>query len=275
MLSLFEHLDLAFVHIKVSENMHVAFTDTFIISLLISLTIGYITFSPKIKNKTNYQGLTRTFELSKITSITDIKASSIYNKFLPYLDSIILTVAKGHLKWNYYRYRPLIITIGLTIFIANITSLIPGIYPLTALFLLPLILSSAVNLAFTLYGFMREGYGFLKFLLPVEVYPEPMVVRLLFPFCELLSYFVRFLTLPLRVSCSMFTGHLMLEFLSAIIFGFLANGGISGTALGLTVWALLAFVLFVEILAAVAQTYIFLLLSAYYIGGNISKGVVN
>lgn len=268
--SLFEHLDLAVLYFKVADTYYVI-TDITIIYLSITVVIALVCYSCSIDKPYVFKGKTRNLKISRLSALNSIQAQGYLNKYISLIDSGLASIAKPHMGWNYYRYRAIIITLALTLFLANITSVIPGIYPVTALFILPLMLSSLVNLPFTIYGFIKDGLGFLKFLLPIEVYPEPIGVRLLFPFCELLSYLVRFLTLPLRVSCSMFTGHLMIEFLCAIIFGTLSNGGLVSSSLGYIVWILLLLVLVVEVLAAVAQTYIFVLLSAYYIGGNLSE----
>ena len=183
------------------------------------------------------------------------------------------------------KYFPLIATLFVFILVSNLIGYIPLPINTTDKFLLfgihwpsfqiyaadtnvafPLILSLGVFVAFTYEGLRAHHgpLGFLKSLMPGGV--TGPIVPLIFGI-ECLSYFLRLISLTVRLWANLLAGHLLIAFM----------GGELGVLTGNTVvaWALLPFgiaiFLFEAILIAGLQAFIFSILTAIYLGSAVSE----
>ena len=133
-----------------------------------------------------------------------------------------------------------------------------------------------VLIIFTVLGFARNGPRYL-----LDVVAPPGVPKLLLPIIgliELVSTFVlRPLTLTVRLFANMVAGHILLTIIFIAVHAFFTIPGPwlpdgNFTALGLPLGAILLVVvaplaLGFEIFIASLQAYIFVMLTAVYIGG--------
>ncbi len=181
------------------------------------------------------------------------------------------------------KYFPLIATIFVFILVSNLIGYIPlpidtgqkfllfgihwpsfQIYAADTNVAFPLILALGVFGAFTYEGIHKHGpLGYLKSLMPGGV--TGPIVPLIFGI-ELLSNFLRLISLTVRLWANLLAGHLLIAFM----------GGELGVLTGNTVvsWALLpagiAIFLFEAVLIAGLQAFIFSILTAIYVGSAAS-----
>jgi F-type H+-transporting ATPase subunit a len=116
-------------------------------------------------------------------------------------------------------------------------------------------MAAVVFIGVTVIGFIRHGAHFLSLFVPKGV-PWPLLL-LLVPI-EILSYFIRPVSLSLRLFANMMAGHTMLK----VFGGFVVALGILGG------WAPLAFVVALtglEIGIAFLQAYVFTVLTCLYL----------
>src|SRR5204863_9475154 len=118
--------------------------------------------------------------------------------------------------------------------------------------------------------FLNEGIkahgpiGYLKSLMPGGV--KGPIVLLIFPI-EILSTFLRLISLTVRLWANLLAGHMLIAFM----------GGTVGVLVGLQLvsWFLLPFgiaiFLFEAVLIAGLQAFIFAILTAIYIGGAVES----
>jgi F-type H+-transporting ATPase subunit a len=182
------------------------------------------------------------------------------------------------------KYFPLIATIFVFILVSNLIGYIPLPVNSTAKFHLfgahlpslqiyaadtnvafPLILALGVFVLFTYEGVKHHGpIGYVKSLLPGGV--TGPIVGLIFPI-EILSNFLRLISLTVRLWANLLAGHLLIAFM----------GGELGVLVGLQLvsWFLLPFgiaiFLFEAVLIAGLQAFIFAILTAIYIGGAVES----
>jgi F-type H+-transporting ATPase subunit a len=142
------------------------------------------------------------------------------------------------------KYFPLIGTSACFVFCANVMALLPGFPVATTSFSITLGSALVVFILFNLYGLRENGVGYFKHLAGPVWYLAPLV----FPI-ELISLFVRPITLALRLMLNMSVDHLLL----AIFMGFL------------TLLVPIPIVL-LEIVVVLVQTLVFTLLTCIYIG---------
>jgi F-type H+-transporting ATPase subunit a len=149
-----------------------------------------------------------------------------------------------------------------TVFGAHIPSF--ALYAATANISVPLVLALVVFVSFNVVGVRAQGpFGYIKSLVPGGV-KGPMLVLIL-PL-EIISTFMRLLSLTIRLFANILAGHLIIVFMTgglAVILGLTALGWIA-LPLGFAIY------IFELGLVATLQAFIFATLSAIYIGGAVS-----
>lgn len=152
-------------------------------------------------------------------------------------------------------YFPFVFTLFVFILFGNLLGMIPYSFTFTSHIVVTFAMAATVFLGVTAIGFARHGAGFLRFFVPAGV-PAPLLV-ILVPI-EVLSYFVRPVSLSLRLFANMMAGHTMLK----VFGGFVVALGVIGG------WAPLALIVALtglELGIAVLQAYVFAVLSCLYL----------
>jgi F-type H+-transporting ATPase subunit a len=152
------------------------------------------------------------------------------------------------------QYFPFLFTLFMFVLLGNLLGLIPYGYVFTGQIIVTFALAALVFVGVTLIGIIRHGFHFLSFFVPAGV---PWVLLIILVPIEVLSYFIRPFTLSIRLFANMMAGHTML----GIFGGFVAAMGLLGI-LPLSVDILL---IFLELLVAVLQAYVFTILSCLYL----------
>ena len=152
-------------------------------------------------------------------------------------------------------YFPFVFTLFMFILFGNLLGMIPYSFTFTSHIIVTFAMAAVVFVGVTIIGFARHGAGFLRFFVPAGV-PAPLLA-ILVPI-EVLSYFVRPVSLSLRLFANMMAGHTMLK----VFGGFVVALGIIGG------WAPLALIVALtglEIGIALLQAYVFAVLSCLYL----------
>jgi len=182
-------------------------------------------------------------------------------KYFPLIATIFVFI----LVSNLIGYLPLPVNSGETfkLFGANIPSF--QIYAADTNVAFPLILALGVFILFTYEGIRHHGpIGYLKSLMPGGV--KGPIVALIFPI-EILSNFLRLISLTVRLWANLLAGHMLIAFM----------GGTLGVLVGLQLvsWFLLpagiAIFIFEAVLIAGLQAFIFAILTAIYLGGAVES----
>ncbi len=185
---------------------------------------------------------------------------SMAAKWFPFLGALFLFI------WfcNLIGYLPLPTNSEekVNIFGAHIPSF--ALYAATANISVPLVLALVVFVAFNWEGIRAKGpIGYTKSLIPAGV--KGPILLLIFPL-EVISTFMRLLSLTIRLFANILAGHMIILFMA---------GGLA-VILGLTFlgWFTLPFGILVYMfelgLVATLQAFIFATLAAIYIGGAVS-----
>ena len=140
-----------------------------------------------------------------------------------------------------------------------------ALYAATANLSIPLVLALIVFVSYNVEGIRAKGFvGYLKGLIPQGITGFAAVPMF---FLELLSNFMRLISLSVRLFANILAGHLIILFMS---------GGLA-VLLGLEVLGLItlplgiALFLFEVGLVATLQAFIFATLSAIYLGGAVAE----
>lgn len=152
------------------------------------------------------------------------------------------------------RYFPVIFTTFLFILIANLAGLLPYSFTVTSHIAVTFAMALIAFLAITLVGIAHQGIGFLKMFVPSGV---PIGMYLILTPIEIISYFIRPISLSVRLFANMMAGHVLLKVLA----GFVVSLGVFGFIPLAVVVAMTA----LEVLVAVLQAYVFTVLVCVYL----------
>ena len=152
------------------------------------------------------------------------------------------------------QYFPFVFSLFMFILAGNLLGMIPYSYTFTSQIIVTFGMAFAVFIGVTIIGFVRHGMHFFTFFFPAgaPVYMAPLLIPI-----EVISYFVRPISLSVRLFANMMAGHTMMK----VFGGFVVALGVFGVApLAITV-ALTGF----EILVALLQAYVFTILTCLYL----------
>ena len=202
---------------------------------------------------------------------------------------LIETITKGNMEGAMVRkWFPFLATVFVFIWFSNMLGYLPlptntehkvdifglqipslALYAATANLSVPLALTLVVWFSYHIEGFRAKGViGFYKGLIPSGT--SGAVLLLVFPI-EIISDFVRVVSLSVRLFANILAGHLLILFmggglvvlLNLAIFGSVILGAVTGVMA-------VAFFIFEVGLVATLQAFIFTTLSAIYLGGAVS-----
>ncbi len=192
---------------------------------------------------------------------SDNMGKELDRKYFPFIATLFVFI----LVTNLIGYIPLPVNSvdKFTLFGAHIPSF--QLYAADTNVAFPLILALGVFIIFNYEGIKYHGFvGYFKSLIPGGIGKGllPLIAVI-----EVLSIFLRLISLTVRLWANLLAGHLLIAFM----------GGELGVLVGQTVvsWALLplgiAIFLFEAVLIAGLQAFIFAILTAIYLGGAVSS----
>ena len=157
------------------------------------------------------------------------------------------------------RFFPFIFSLFMFILFCNLFGLLPGAFTVTSHIIVTAAMALFVFIGVTIIGIMLHGLHFFTYFVPkgAPLWLMPLMIPI-----EVLSYFIRPLSLSVRLFANMVAGHVML----AVVGGFTFALGIWAG------WIPLAFVtvLFgLELLIACLQAYVFTILTCIYLNDAI------
>ena len=167
------------------------------------------------------------------------------------------------------KYVPFVGTLFFFILFNNLLGLIPGFKPGTGTMGVTVTLAVMVFLVYNAIGIQKHGaWGYLK-----SFYPKGVVapIAVFVMFLEILSHFIRPLTLSVRLFANMYAGHVILGIFSIFTVLLFKAGGFSIAISALPVALQIVMYAF-ELFVAFIQAYLFAILTSVYIGGALHAG---
>ena len=151
------------------------------------------------------------------------------------------------------QYFPYVLTLFMFVVFANLLGLIPMAFTVTSHIAVTGVLALAVFFGVTIIGFVKNGAHFLDLF---WVRSAPLAVRPILAVIEVISYFVRPLSLSIRLAGNMIAGHAVIK----VFAGFAAIAAVAPVAI-IAVVGMYAF----EVLVAFVQAYVFTILTCVYL----------
>lgn len=162
-------------------------------------------------------------------------------------------------------YFPLVFSIFTFILIANLISMIPYSFAISAQLVAILSFSISLWIGLVILGFAKHGLGFFALFVPSGT-PLPLVPVLVL--IETLSYTSRAISLGLRLSANILSGHLLMLIIGSLILT-LMSSSIFGLLLGFIPLLGLIAITILEFAIAMIQAYVFSILFSSYVKDSV------
>ena len=158
-------------------------------------------------------------------------------------------------------YFPFIFTLFIFVLFSNLLGLIPYSYTTTSQIVVTFAMAIVIFLGVTVIALLKHGLHFFSFFVPAGA---PKVLIPFLVLIEVISYFVRPVSLSVRLFANMLAGHTMLKVFGGLAVMIASAGGkfVAGSLLPLVAIIGLTGL---EILVAVLQAYVFTILTCMYL----------
>ena len=158
-------------------------------------------------------------------------------------------------------YFPFIFTLFVFLLFGNLLGLIPYSYTFTSQIVVTFVMAAFVFLALTILALFKHGLHFFSFFVPAGA-PKALIPFLII--IEVISYFVRPVSLSVRLFANMLAGHTMLKVFAGLA---VMISGVGGAAMAGSVFPFIALIGLtgLEVLVAVLQAYVFTILTCMYL----------
>ena len=156
-------------------------------------------------------------------------------------------------------YFPFVFSLFMMILVGNLLGMLPYSFTFTSHIVVTFALSLIVFLFVTVVGFIRHGFRFFNLFLPhgTPWYIAPILVPI-----EVLSYFLRPVTLSVRLFANMMAGHILLKVFLGLITLFFGLAGYGASAFPFIMTSVM---IGFEFFVACIQAFIFTLLTCVYL----------
>ena len=162
-------------------------------------------------------------------------------------------------------YFPFIFTLFMFILFSNLLGLIPYSYTVTSQIVVTFAMALFIFIGVTIIAMVKHGFHFFSFFIPSGA---PKALLPLIFVIEVISYFIRPVSLSVRLFANMLAGHTMLK-----VFGGLAVmiAGAGGVFVAGSILPLVAIIGLtgLEVLVACLQAYVFTILTCMYLNDAI------
>ena len=167
------------------------------------------------------------------------------------------------------RFFPFVYALFMFILFANMLGMFPIFFTSTSHLIVTVALALMVMVVVLVYGFWKNGFGFLKLFWPSGA---PLAARPFVGFLEFISFLSRPISHSIRLWANILAGHILLKLFAgfAVV---LATSEVVGFKLLSVLPYLMAFLLVpLEFLVAFIQAYVFALLTCVYLADALHPG---
>ncbi len=166
------------------------------------------------------------------------------------------------------KFFPMVFSLFMFVLVANLIGMVPYFFTVTSHIIVTFALAALVIGTVLVYGFYKNGLGFLKLFVPqgVPVALLPLVILI-----EIVSFLSRPISLSVRLFANMLAGHITLKVFAGFVTSLSAYGaiGVAGAVLPL---AMTVAITGLEFLVAFLQAYVFAILTCMYLNDAIHPG---
>nr|YP_009560721.1 ATP synthase F0 subunit 6 [Ixodes tasmani]QAB05954.1 ATP synthase F0 subunit 6 [Ixodes tasmani]QAB05967.1 ATP synthase F0 subunit 6 [Ixodes tasmani] len=161
---------------------------------------------------------------------------------------------KTNLSYFNHKFIILFMSLFIMIFLSNLMGLIPFVFTPSSHIIFSMILAFPLWFSFMMYGWTMHFNKMMIHLVPMG---SPMALSMFMVLIETISNIIRPITLSIRLSANMISGHLLIHLLTSIP----SNIHFSY----LLIFPVIMTLMFLETAVAMIQSYVFITLSSLYL----------
>jgi len=162
-------------------------------------------------------------------------------------------------------YFPFIFTLFMFILFSNLLGLIPYSYTVTSQIVVTFAMALFIFIGVTIIAVVKHGFHFFSFFIPSGA---PKALLPLIFVIEVISYFIRPVSLSVRLFANMLAGHTMLKVFGGLAVMIASAGGVFVAGSILPLVAIIGLT-GLEVLVACLQAYVFTILTCMYLNDAI------
>ena len=180
----------------------------------------------------------------------------------------VATTVRGTAGEAGMKFMPLVFSLFMFVFFANVLGLLPFSYTVTSQIVVTFALAALVMAVVIIYGIAKHGTHFLNLFAPSGVSPIilPFIILI-----EVISFVARPISLSVRLFANMLAGHITLKVFGGFIVLLLGGGFATALLAPLPFLGIVILTAF-ELLVAVLQAYVFAILTCVYLNDAIHPG---
>ena len=158
-------------------------------------------------------------------------------------------------------YFPFVFTLFMFILFGNLLGMIPYSYTFTSQIAVTFTLAAIIFLGVTIIALFKHGFKFFTYFFPsgVPIGLAPLLIPI-----EIISYFIRPISLSVRLFANMLAGHTMMKVFAGLIIMMGSASGILKVGAILPLMAVIGLT-GLEFLVAALQAYVFSILTCMYL----------
>ena len=198
--------------------------------------------------------------LASLLASYDFNLTNNYDFANKSLYDLVVTVVKENLYIKKQQYFTVIFYLFMTLLLANLIGLLPYSFTVTSSFIFTLFISLSHFIAINTIAINQHGWETNNLFLPSGA---PLFIMPFLVFIEAVSYIARVLSLSIRLFANIMSGHALLKILIGFSWTLLLTGSIM-SLIAVFPWVIVTAVMFLELLIAFLQAYVFTLLITLY-----------
>lgn len=187
-----------------------------------------------------------------LTNNYDFSSRSLYQ--------LVTLIVKENLYIKKQQYFTIIFYLFLTILFANLIGLLPYSFTVTSSFIFTFFISLSHFIAINTIAANQHGWEINNLFLPSGA---PLFIMPFLVFIEGVSYIARVLSLSIRLFANIMSGHALLKILIGFSWTLITSGSLIAL-IAIFPWVIVTAVIFLELLIAFLQAYVFSLLITLY-----------
>jgi len=164
------------------------------------------------------------------------------------------------------KFFPLVFSLFLFILVSNLFGMFPYFFTVMSHIIITFAFAMLVISIVLIYGFWKNGFGFLKLFVPQGV---PAVLVPIIVAIEILSFISRPISLSVRLFANMLAGHITLKVFAGFAVSMIGALGAAGYAVAILPIAFTVALTALEFLVAFLQAYVFAILTCMYLNDAI------
>jgi len=200
--------------------------------------------------------------MAAFLSTYNLNLTNNYDFALRSVYQLVQSMVKENLYIRKQQYFAVLFYLFVTLLLANLIGLLPYSFTATSSFIVTLFISLLHFIGVNIIGASQHGWELNNLFLPSGA---PLAIMPFLIFIEAVSYIARVLSLSIRLFANMMSGHALLKILIGFSWVLLTSGSLM-ILISVFPWIIVTAVMFLELLIAFLQSYVFTILITLYIG---------